>query len=110
MFRAKKLLDQFLGSQIPGMSVSMKDRAGQVADYARSNPMKTSALAAAILGTKTGRKLAGNVATLGGIAAIAGLGFCLSKLSVRSGTTRCAAGCVVPETRGDSPSIPECRA
>ncbi|MDO1581911.1 tellurite resistance TerB family protein [Rhizobium oryzicola] len=75
MFDAKKLLDQFLGSQIPGLSGSMKDRAGQVADYARSNPMKTSALAAAILGTKTGRKLAGNVATLGGVAAIAGLGY-----------------------------------
>ncbi|MCO5731826.1 tellurite resistance TerB family protein [Rhizobium sp. SSA_523] len=75
MFDAKKLLDQFLGSQIPGLPGSVKDRAGQMSGYARSNPMKTSALAAAILGTKTGRKLAGNVATLGGVAAIAGLGY-----------------------------------
>ncbi|SIQ14037.1 Uncharacterized membrane protein YebE, DUF533 family [Rhizobium sp. RU35A] len=76
MFDAKKLLDQFLGSQIPGLSGgSVKDRAGQMGDLARNNPLKTGALAAAILGTKTGRKLAGNVATLGGIAAIAGLGY-----------------------------------
>ncbi|MCY1666068.1 tellurite resistance TerB family protein [Rhizobium sp. SL86] len=75
MFDAKKLLDQFLGSQIPGLSGSVKDRAGQMGDLARNNPLKTSALAAAILGTKTGRKLAGNVATLGGVAAIAGLGY-----------------------------------
>lgn len=75
MFDAKKLLDQFLGSQIPGMSGSLKGRAEQAGGFARNNPLKTSALAAAILGTKTGRKLAGNVATLGGIAAVAGLGY-----------------------------------
>lgn len=75
MFDAKKLLDQFLGSQIPGLSGSVKGRAEQAGSFARNNPMKASALAAAILGTKTGRKLAGNVATVGGIAAIAGLGY-----------------------------------
>ncbi len=75
MIDAKKLLDQFLGSQIPGLSGTMKDRAGQAGDFARSNPWKTGAVVAALLGTKTGRKLAGNVATVGGIAAIAGLGY-----------------------------------
>ncbi|WP_137133455.1 tellurite resistance TerB family protein [Rhizobium sp. FKY42] len=75
MFDAKKLLDQFLGSQIPGLSGSVKGRADQVGGFARNNPLKAGALAAAILGTKTGRKLAGNVATLGGIAAVAGLGY-----------------------------------
>lgn len=75
MFDAKKLLDQFLGSQIPGLSGSVKGRAGQVGDLARNNPMKAGAIAAALLGTKTGRKLAGNVAAVGGIAAIAGLGY-----------------------------------
>ncbi len=76
MFDAKKLLDQFLGSQMPGMSGgSMKDRAGQLSDLARNNPWKTAGLAATVLGTKTGRKLAGNVATIGGIAAVAGLGY-----------------------------------
>lgn len=75
MFDAKKLLDQFLGSQIPGMSGSVRDKAGQATDLAKKNPLATGAIAAAILGTKTGRKLAGNVETAGGIAAIAGLGY-----------------------------------
>ncbi|MFD1197429.1 tellurite resistance TerB family protein [Brucella gallinifaecis] len=75
MFDAKKLLDQFLGSQIPGMSGSVRDKAGQATELAKRNPLATGAIAAAILGTKTGRKLAGNVATAGGIAAIAGLGY-----------------------------------
>jgi uncharacterized membrane protein YebE (DUF533 family) len=75
MFDAKKLLDQFLGSQIPGLSGSVGDRAGQAGNLAKNNPLKTAGLAAAILGTKTGRNIAGNVATVGGIAAIAGLGY-----------------------------------
>ena len=75
MFDAKKLLDQFLGSQIPGMSGSVRDKAGQATDLAKKNPLATGAIAAAIFGTKTGRKLAGNVATAGGLAAIAGLGY-----------------------------------
>ena len=76
MFDAKKLLDQFVGSQIPGMSGgNLKDRAGQLGEYARNNPWKAAGLAAAMLGTKTGRKLAGNVASAGGLAAIAGLGY-----------------------------------
>ncbi|RWX79150.1 tellurite resistance TerB family protein [Neorhizobium lilium] len=75
MFDAKKLLDQFLGSQIPGLSGSVRDRAGQAGQLAKDNPMKTGAIVAALLGTKTGRDIAGNVATVGGIAAIAGLGY-----------------------------------
>jgi uncharacterized membrane protein YebE (DUF533 family) len=75
MFDAKKLLDQFLGSKVPGLSGTLQGKAGQVTDLARNNPMKAGALAAALLGTKTGRKLAGNVAAVGGVAAIAGLGY-----------------------------------
>lgn len=75
MFDAKKLLDQFLGSKVPGLSGALQGKAGQVTDLARNNPMKAGALAAALLGTKTGRKLAGNVAAVGGVAAIAGLGY-----------------------------------
>ena len=75
MFDAKKLLDQFLGSQIPGLSGSVKDRAGQAGQLAKSNPLATGAIVAALLGTKTGRELAGNVAAVGGVAAIAGLGY-----------------------------------
>lgn len=75
MFDAKKLLDQFLGSQVPGLSGSVRDKAGQAVDLAKKNPLATGAIAAAILGTKTGRKLAGNAAAVGGVAAIAGLGY-----------------------------------
>lgn len=75
MFDAKKLLDQFLGSQVPGTSGSVGGMAGQVTDLAKKNPLATGAIAAAVLGTKTGRKLAGNAVKVGGIAAIAGLGY-----------------------------------
>ncbi|MGV1751857.1 tellurite resistance TerB family protein [Agrobacterium sp. CG674] len=75
MFDAKKLLDQFLGSNVPGLSGSVRDRAGQATQIAKNNPMKAGAIAAALFGTKTGRKLAGNAAAVGGIAAIAGLGY-----------------------------------
>lgn len=83
MFDAKKLLDQFLGPQaagqiagrIPGLSGRVGERAGQIGDLAKNNPLKTAGLVAAVLGTKTGRKLAGNVAAIGGIAAVAGLGY-----------------------------------
>lgn len=80
MFDAKKLLDQFLGSQVSGglggdKASSAKGWAGQATDIARNNPLKTAGIAAALLGTKTGRKIAGNAVTIGGIAAVAGLGY-----------------------------------
>ncbi len=75
MFDARKLLDQFLGSQIPGVGGTMRDRAEQAVQYGRDNPLKTGALAAVLLGTKTGRDVAGNALTIGGLAAIAGLGY-----------------------------------
>ncbi|PYE24498.1 uncharacterized membrane protein YebE (DUF533 family) [Rhizobium sp. PP-CC-3A-592] len=122
MFDAKKLLDQFLGSQglggqghggqgnqgtqdrsgsqpgsqgssqggflggAGGSSVggalggllgsgSMKDKAGQIVQMARNNPLKTGGLAAVLLGTGTGRDIAGTALKLGGLAAIAGLGY-----------------------------------
>lgn len=113
MFDAKKLLDQFLGSQIPGVSGSVRDRAGQAAEIARNNPLKTGALAAAILGTKTGREIAGNVATVGGIAAIAGLGY-LAWKNYKSGQAPDAAPQPVntgpellPPPPADSPFHPQ---
>ena len=75
MFDAKKLLDQFLGSQIPGVGGSVRDRAGGAVQLAKDNPWKAGALATALLGTKTGRSIAGNALTIGGLAAIAGLGY-----------------------------------
>lgn len=75
MFDAKKLLDQFLGSQVPGAGGSVKDRAGQLGQLAKDNPLASGALAAVLLGTKTGRSLGGSALKLGGLAAIAGLGY-----------------------------------
>jgi uncharacterized membrane protein YebE (DUF533 family) len=53
----------------------VKDRATQAINLARDNPMATSAIAGVLLGTKTGRQVAGNALALGGLAAIAGLGY-----------------------------------
>ncbi|MDQ0321892.1 uncharacterized membrane protein YebE (DUF533 family) [Pararhizobium capsulatum DSM 1112] len=75
MFDAKKLLDQFLGSQVPGAGGTVKDRAGQAIQMAKDNPWKAGALAAVLLGTDTGREVAGAAVKLGGLAAIAGLGY-----------------------------------
>ncbi|RUM09331.1 tellurite resistance TerB family protein [Rhizobium chutanense] len=75
MFDAKKLLDQFLGSQVPGLGGSVRDRAGEAVQTAKNNPLATGAIAAALLGTKTGRGIAGNALAIGGLAAIAGLGY-----------------------------------
>lgn len=75
MFDAKKLLDQFLGSQVPGAGGSVRDRAGQLGQLAKDNPLATGAIAAVLLGTGTGRQLTGSALKLGGLAAIAGLGY-----------------------------------
>ncbi|MFK0161855.1 tellurite resistance TerB family protein [Rhizobium sp. NPDC090279] len=75
MIDARKLLDQFLGSQVPGVQGTVKDRATQAINLARDNPMATSAIAGVLLGTKAGRQIAGNTLALGGLAAIAGLGY-----------------------------------
>lgn len=75
MFDPKKLLDQFMGAQVPGVGGTVKDKAGQAVDYARENPMKAGALAALLLGTGAGRGVTTTALKLGGLAAIAGLGY-----------------------------------
>ena len=75
MFDAKKLLDQFLGSQVPGAGGTVRDRAGELGQMAKDNPLATGAIAAVLLGTSTGRQLGGSALKLGGLAAIAGLGY-----------------------------------
>lgn len=75
MFDAKRLLDQFLGSQVPGAGGTMRDRAGQLGQMAKDNPLATGAIAAVLLGTGAGRQLGGSALKLGGLAAIAGLGY-----------------------------------
>ncbi|RFZ87144.1 tellurite resistance TerB family protein [Shinella sp. WSJ-2] len=75
MFDAKKLLDQFLGSQVPGAGGTVRDRAGQVTQLAKDNPLASIAIAGVLLGTDSGRKVAGSALKLGSLAAIAGLGY-----------------------------------
>jgi len=75
MFDPKKLLDQFLGSQVPGAGGSVRDRAGQVTQLAKDNPLASIAIAGVLLGTGTGRQVAGSALKLGSLAAIAGLGY-----------------------------------
>jgi uncharacterized membrane protein YebE (DUF533 family) len=75
MFDPKKLLDDLLGSQIPGTSGTVRDKAGQAVQYARDNPLAAGALAAVLLGTGTGRQVTGAAVKLGGLAAIGGLAY-----------------------------------
>ena len=75
MFDPKALLDQFLGSNIPGTQGTVRDKAGQATQLAKDNPLATGAIMAVLLGTGTGRAIGGSALKLGGMAAIAGLGY-----------------------------------
>lgn len=75
MFDPKTLLDQFLGSKVPGTDDSVRDKAGQATRLAKQNPLATGVIAAVLLGTGVGRSLTGSALQLGGMAAIAGLGY-----------------------------------
>jgi uncharacterized membrane protein YebE (DUF533 family) len=72
---AKGILDQLLGAKAPGDTATVKDRAGQAVQMAKDNPLATGAIAAVLLGTGAGRSVAGSAIQLGGLAAIATLGF-----------------------------------
>ena len=78
MFDAKKLLDQFMGTGIPGGG-TVGDRVGQVQGYAKENPLKSGlaagGLAGLLLGTETGRSVTGSAATVGGLALLGGLAY-----------------------------------
>ncbi|RST83121.1 tellurite resistance TerB family protein [Aquibium carbonis] len=75
MFDPKKLLNDLLGSQIPGMEGTVRDKAGQATQMAKDNPIATGALAAILLGTGTGRAIGGSALKLGGLAAVASLAY-----------------------------------
>ena len=75
MFDPKALLDQFLGSNIPGNEGTVRDKANQATKLAKENPLATGAIVAVLLGTGTGRAIGGSALKLGGMAAIAGLGY-----------------------------------
>ncbi|TPW30692.1 tellurite resistance TerB family protein [Pararhizobium mangrovi] len=88
MFDAKRLLDQLVGGQTAAGSTGNTNPSGgaggqgdlqnlgtQAMDMIRRNPGKAGLLAAGLLGTGFGRKLAGSALRYGGMAAIAGLGY-----------------------------------
>lgn len=75
MFDPKKLLDDLLGSKIPGTESTVRDKAGQATQLAKDNPLAAGALVAVLLGTDTGRKVTGSALKIGGLAAIGGLAY-----------------------------------
>lgn len=75
MFDPKKLLDDLLGSRIPGTESTVRDKAAQATQLAKDNPLATGALVAVLLGTGAGRKVTGSALKLGGLAAVAGLAY-----------------------------------
>ena len=75
MFDPKKLLNDLLGSQVPGVGGSVRDKAGQATQLAKDNPLAAGAIAAVLLGTGAGRQVTGSVLKMGGLAAVAGLAY-----------------------------------
>ena len=75
MLDPKKLLDDLLGSKIPGTESTVREKAGQATQMARDNPLAAGALTAVLLGTGPGRRIAGTALRAGGLAAVAGLAY-----------------------------------
>ncbi|MCP4318113.1 MAG: tellurite resistance TerB family protein [Hyphomicrobiales bacterium] len=75
MFDPKTLLDQFLGSKVPGTNDTVRGKAGDAVQLAKDNPLATGAIAAVLLGTGAGRSITGSALKLGGLAVVAGLGY-----------------------------------
>lgn len=75
MLDPRKLIDDLLGSKVPGTEGTVRDKAGQAMQMARDNPLAAGALAAVLLGTGTGRRVTGTALKLGGMAAVAGLAY-----------------------------------
>ena len=60
---------------MPGTESTVREKADQVTQLAKDNPIATGALAAILLGTSAGRGLTGSALKLGGLAAIAGIAY-----------------------------------
>ncbi len=75
MFDPKQLLDQLLGSRVPGTDNTVREAGSRAVDAAERNPLAAGAIAAILLGTGPGRSLTTSALKLGGLAAIAGLGY-----------------------------------
>lgn len=75
MFDPKQLLDQLLGAQMPGTTGTVRDAGVKAVDAAERHPIAAGAIAALLLGTGAGRGLTTSALKLGGLAAIASLGY-----------------------------------
>lgn len=75
MIDPKKILSDFLGSNIPGTQGTVQDTAQKGVQMAKDNPLATGAIAAVLLGTGFGRSLTGSAVKVGGAAAVAGLAY-----------------------------------
>ena len=75
MLDPKKLIDDLLGTQVPGANTTLRDGVGKATQLAKDNPLATGALAAVLLGTGAGRSVTGSALKLGGLAAVAGLAY-----------------------------------
>lgn len=75
MIDARKLLDDLLGSNVPGTGTTVRDTAGKAGQLAKDNPIATGAIALALLGTGPGRAITGSALKVGGLAAVAGLAY-----------------------------------
>ena len=75
MLDPKKLLNDCLGTNVPGAGGTVREKAGQVGQLAKDNPLATGAIAAVLLGTGVGRELTGSALKLGAAAAVGGLAY-----------------------------------
>lgn len=75
MIDAKRLLDDLLGSRVPGTESTVREMGGKAGQMAKENPIATGAIALALLGTGPGRAITGSALKVGGLAAVAGLAY-----------------------------------
>lgn len=75
MFDPKKLLDDLLGSKIPGTESTVRAKASQATQLAKDNPLAAGAIVAVLLGTSAGRSVTGTALKVGGLATVAGLAY-----------------------------------
>ena len=73
MFDPKKLLDDLLGSQVPGTTGTVRDKAGQAVQMAQDKPLAAGAPAGELLGTGAGREATGAWGAPGGLGRSGGL-------------------------------------
>lgn len=103
MVDAKKMLDDLLGTNVPGTETTVGENLDKAKAFAKENPVATGVLAAVLLGTRPGRRVAGTALRLGGLAAIAGLAYKAwqsHKEGAAPGTTTAGGDDILPAPAG----------